>query len=73
MHRAVRTRCVVDLGFTTMRRGRGSNDRLFDAAGEVPILLYAQLVGLLRWNDVSLDLTYTLVVRSLTLGITGRL
>lgn len=48
----------------------GYDGRLFEQADHVPILPYAQPMGLLRWGGVTLDLTYTWVVMSLTAGVT---
>jgi hypothetical protein len=56
-------------GFRTGLVG-GYDDRFADLAGRVPVLPYAQPIGVLRWADVSLDLTYTWVVMSLAVGVT---
>jgi len=48
----------------------GYDRRLGTIADRVPILPYAQPMGLLRWEAISLDLTYTWVVASLTVGVT---
>lgn len=56
-------------GFRTGLVG-GYDDRFADLAGRVPVLPYAQPIGLLRWGDVSFDLTYTRVVMSLAVGVT---
>lgn len=56
-------------GFRTGLVG-GYDDRFADLAGRVPVLPYAQPIGLLRWGDVGFDLTYTWVVMSLAVGVT---